>query len=79
MPYFPKVEERSYTCPGCGGRFFPLGFSCCVLHPPGTCCHYGERREGDKYPTRVWIAVTPPFGSDGVTPVLPFKPGKKGM
>ena len=41
-PYFPTEQEQEYTCPNCGGRFRPTGLSCCVLHAPGTCCHYGD-------------------------------------
>lgn len=44
MPYFPKLEEDVYWCQGCGGRFQRGLISCCVAHPPGTCCHYGEER-----------------------------------
>jgi hypothetical protein len=35
-----------YVCPICGKRFRtgPGGtiVSCAVIHPPGTCCHYGQ-------------------------------------
>ena len=41
-PYFPHIQSQEYTCQGCGRRFRKTGLSCCVLHPPGTCCHYGE-------------------------------------
>ena len=34
-------------CAGCGKWFEPIpemqNVSCCVMHPPGTCCHYTER------------------------------------
>ena len=49
MPYFPLANEaREYTCEGCHQRFrIPKGgvtTSCCVLHAPGTCCHFGEEQ-----------------------------------
>lgn len=45
MTYFPLPAEREpVKCPGCGKWFISprVGMSCLVLHPPGTCCHYGE-------------------------------------
>lgn len=33
---------REYTCPNCGGCFRSTGEVCLVIHPPGTCCHYGD-------------------------------------
>lgn len=39
MPYFPRPEETKYYCPNCKQWFIPGNASCCVLHPPGTCCH----------------------------------------
>ena len=41
-PYFPKEEETSYRCPGCGGYFYPGTWRCLVAHAPGTCCHKYE-------------------------------------
>lgn len=42
-----KELVRIYKCPICGGIFqSQMGdtmVSCCVLHPPGTCCHFAER------------------------------------
>lgn len=44
MPYFPKKQkqETAYKCAGCGQWYLRGNVSCCVLHAPGTCCHYGE-------------------------------------
>ena len=42
----PQKEKslRIYTCPVCKGTYVETGMavSCCVLHSPGSCCHYGE-------------------------------------
>lgn len=38
---------RQYRCDKCGRWYeFREGVrvSCCVQHPPGQCCHYGETR-----------------------------------
>lgn len=47
MPYFPPCEEpKPYYCPNCRKWFaqnIGHAISCCVLHPPGDCCHVGER------------------------------------
>lgn len=49
MPYFPRQEEVGpYTCRGCGGSFYRSNVSCCVAHPPGTCCHFGEVPAGER-------------------------------
>jgi len=42
MPCFPEKIERVYRCQGCGKQYIQGNVSCCVAHPPGTCCHYGE-------------------------------------
>lgn len=47
MPYFPlKIEGSAYKCPACGQWFWSgdATFSCCVLHEPGSCCHFGETK-----------------------------------
>lgn len=46
-PYFPTVKETIYQCRGCRKWFLPVGVSCCMAHPPGTCCHYGETEVPD--------------------------------
>jgi len=37
-----------YKCPVCGGYFSAqtgsVKIRCAVLHSPGSCCHYAERR-----------------------------------
>lgn len=46
MPYFPPDDfvETVYHCQGCGGWFKTIrnAVSCCVMHEPGTCCHFSE-------------------------------------
>lgn len=42
MPYFPTTQQMVYQCQGCGRWFRSTGSACCVLHPPGTCCHHLE-------------------------------------
>ncbi len=43
MPYFPpQTAPTQYFCPRCNAWFYPGILACCVLHAPGTCCHYGE-------------------------------------
>lgn len=46
MTYFPPATKREpEQCPGCKGWFVVASgprVSCCVLHPPGSCCHVGE-------------------------------------
>lgn len=51
MPYFPKAEAPNvapYWCPNCAAWYLPqcgpLVSSCCVIHPPGSCCHHGETK-----------------------------------
>lgn len=43
-PYFPVTysDAQKYQCPGCRGWFYHSNTSCCVAHPPGTCCHHYE-------------------------------------
>ncbi len=45
MPYF---EDRGptppYWCRGCESWYIQGNISCCVVHSPGQCCHYGEDR-----------------------------------
>lgn len=43
MPYFPQQQETAYKCQGCGQWYYRGNVSCCVLHTPGSCCHFGER------------------------------------
>ena len=49
MTYFPlnNFENKPVKCPGCGKWHEKiLGMlhqGCCVMHGPGTCCHFGER------------------------------------
>lgn len=46
--YFPPEKPQApEKCPGCGKWYVTDGssrsrVSCCVVHAPGTCCHYGE-------------------------------------
>ena len=42
MTYFPLPRELRFQCPGCKKWFMPGNYSCCVLHAPGTCCHYSD-------------------------------------
>lgn len=42
MAYFPHKSQRAYKCEGCGRWFIKGNVSCCVMHAPGTCCHYGD-------------------------------------
>lgn len=51
MTYFPPVKQERIQpsrCPGCGDWYVPTpgmeNVSCCVMHPPGSCCHYSETR-----------------------------------
>jgi hypothetical protein len=51
MVYFPPIEKatpRAEKCPGCGDWYLPqrgpVTVSCCVIHPPGSCCHMGETK-----------------------------------
>jgi hypothetical protein len=48
MPYFPPESDadNEYWCPNCRMRYrVPrVRASCCVLHSPGSCCHYGETK-----------------------------------
>ena len=39
-----QSEERRETCQRCGKTFRIVNttISCCVLHAPGECCHYGQ-------------------------------------
>ena len=49
MVYFPPISEglpEPMKCPGCE-KWFVLNpamanVSCCVLHGPGSCCHFSE-------------------------------------
>lgn len=45
MPYYEHATQP-YYCPRCRAWFVPGNMSCLVAHPPGTCCHYGERPVG---------------------------------
>jgi len=49
MTYFPSFDEiksEPFLCQGCGKWFVPTpgmeNVSCCVMHGPGSCCHYSE-------------------------------------
>ena len=47
MAVFPNYERGVldiYECPICGGiyRRGRGDMSCCVLHGPGSCCHYSD-------------------------------------
>jgi len=37
---------RIFKCPVCGELFrnnpFMVGMLCCVMHSPGSCCHYSD-------------------------------------
>ncbi len=54
MPYFPIPPKAvPYKCRGCGIWHWPSGqepggngmrLSCAVMHAPGTCCHYAEKK-----------------------------------
>jgi hypothetical protein len=44
-PYFPPDRPLvPYQCEGCGDWYVMprVALACCVLHPPGSCCHFGE-------------------------------------
>jgi hypothetical protein len=44
MPYFPAAADTPpYYCPNCRAWFRPGNVNCCVLHPPGSCCHEYEQ------------------------------------
>jgi hypothetical protein len=40
------VTYRDYKCKTCKKRYrdFGTNVSCCVIHPKGDCCHFGEVR-----------------------------------
>lgn len=38
-----SVEPVVYICHNCGITYTMGGISCLVNHPPGTCCHYGDK------------------------------------
>lgn len=43
----PQREQTIiYYCPICRGHYIPppIPVSCCVVHAPGQCCHYGDRK-----------------------------------
>jgi hypothetical protein len=49
MTYFPPKDTSPPTpekCRACHRWFVPKPgwemVSCCVMHPPGSCCHYSE-------------------------------------
>lgn len=45
MPYFPELQPAApYFCPRCEAWYIvlELAISCCVIHLPGTCCHFNE-------------------------------------
>lgn len=48
MPYFEPItfNTGAYYCPNCKQWYAPdntnYSMSCCLLHPPGDCCHMGE-------------------------------------
>lgn len=54
MPYFPtQVEIPPYFCPNCKAWYRHSNMSCCVVHPPGSCCHeYEQRVEAPAIPVR---------------------------
>ena len=37
------VLTHPYKCDICGGYFLRGNVSCCVIHAPGECCHYGDQ------------------------------------
>jgi hypothetical protein len=41
-----QLPEGAYRCATCCGVYLPQKgpaiLSCCVAHPPGSCCHYME-------------------------------------
>lgn len=43
-----RVIMHLVHCPNCGGYFSEQTgqsrVSCCVMHSPGDCCHYGDRQ-----------------------------------
>ena len=42
------VRVIRYKCPVCGKTFTrrdPPSLTCLVIHPEGTCCHYGEEED----------------------------------
>lgn len=41
-PMIAPQRNQVYLCPNCGGTFRPTGEECLVIHPQGTCCHYGD-------------------------------------
>ena len=49
MPFFPERPPWDIEwCPKCRAWFGYKGggarVSCCVMHAPGDCCHYGQTR-----------------------------------
>ena len=47
MQIFPK-QNPIVTCPICKKTFRLGNVNCCVLHAPGTCCHYGDIEVGSQ-------------------------------
>lgn len=45
MTILQEQRTERYTCNICKQTFertFPRSIVCLVIHPPGTCCHYGD-------------------------------------
>lgn len=45
MTILQEHRTERYTCNICKQTFervFPRVLACVVIHPPGTCCHYGD-------------------------------------
>jgi len=46
-PYRDEVLIKIYRCPICEAIWLAqtglVQISCAVPHPPGTCCHFGEK------------------------------------
>jgi hypothetical protein len=44
------ISVERYTCPVCHDTYErqnPKTIQCLVIHSPGSCCHYGEKKISD--------------------------------
>jgi len=60
MSIIPQKDEvllYIYRCPICNGLYSsqpgPWKLGCLVIHPPGSCCHYKEKKLKKKQVERI--------------------------